>query len=713
MNIKTKQRRNTKPGYVSFMAVFTMSMFMLTLMLFSYRRAINAQAVQADIQSGLDYREKEESVLRSIVAITPNRAIRAMMSGSNASTAVSNPLRWENIFADALIQSNARQSIPAALATQLAITNDFSGNSGDSALGSVNLIFKPASTNTGLVSGGLNRNLGLAYPPALNSTNAISNDDIFPIISTQKRYGALASGRVGLSTTTYRDFNVLTYPNINFGYSRPGAPFVAKRNWWGFSMDIAEHDTSLTRLSHFRRQFVLSLYEIPSQLPISASSFMALGTFANGDAWGDVTINGNVFASRATVEGTTALQGLATRRGSTLSANTTIGGTTFTGNPFTPGIRETYHLTNGDFFPVSLASESGEAAFVPINRGADFFDRHAHTAETSVISPTTWNNYSVGAMQCAMTLDITRCVSASDRTPTELRFTYLRGGIRQSLTIPLNTGPAANLPTGYIRSVSENQTATFTTPVDVAYGANGFYFYKFGVSGSIRFDNATFGDPIVGTLKSGWFRPVYPFEIKNLPSGKICVAVYPQRFATFMALLGADNLSVNNSLAVNVDYKNNTNLTRPLIPCTENDYGVILQECGNLTSFTRGFSLVTNLRLFIGDDFNTVATTPPAGFTPQNGRPFFPPCSLFAPERRYGVELDPFAIEVSGQIGSVASENSELPVRPIDAKAVSGSNMAGNRMKVNLSPITHPAELPPISMMNWLIVVEEIRREFN
>jgi hypothetical protein len=29
---------------------------------------------------------------------------------------------------------------------------------------------------------------------------------------------------------------------------------------------------------------------------------------------------------------------------------------------------------------------------------------------------------------------------------------------------------------------------------------------------------------------------------------------------------------------------------------------------------------------------------------------------------------------------------------------------------MNLRPITHPAELPPITMMNWLVVLEEKRK---
>jgi hypothetical protein len=478
-------------------------------------------------------------------------------------------------------------------------------------------------------------------------------------------------------------------------------------------MNLAAHDASITKLSRYERTFVLSIYEIPSQLPISAGSFMALGEYANGQAWQNVTISGNVFASRAVVEGSTALDSLSSRRGFDISSTSTIGGQTFEGNPFAPGVREDYLLTEGDFFPVSLASESGKAAFIPINRGEDFFDRYAHAVETSTISPTTWNEYSVGAMQCAMRLDITRAASDSDPTPVELTFSYFKNGSRETLVLPLNAGVAADLPVGYILAAAENTSAYFPTPVDVAYGANGSYFYRSSVSGTVFFDNGSFGDPIVGTFKYGYFKPRYPFEIKSLPNGRICVAVYPERFKDFLDLLGADSLAVNHSLAVNVDYVNSSTLDKPSIPSTFGDYGVILQECANLTAFTKGFSIVTNLRIHIGDDFNVVPTSPPIGYAPPEGALYYPPTSLFAPEKRYGVGLDPFEIEFTGQVGSAASENAEEPVRPLDTKTTSGVAMSAERITMNLSAIRHPAELPPITMKNWLVVIEEIGREYS
>lgn len=304
--------------------------------------------------------------------------------------------------------------------------------------------------------------------------------------------------------------------------------------------------------------------------------------------------------------------------------------------------------------------------------------------------------------------------------PTMLRFSYLlNSGARETMNVPLTSATQTTLPPGYVRVCGENQSHTFssTVPVDVAYGEAGGYTFRQGVTGTIKFNNATFGDPLEGTIKSGFFRPRAPFEVKSLASGQICIAAYPERFAAFLSTIGAAGVSANNSLVVNVDYSN-TGLNDPeynpafdqLSP-TDNDYGMILKECGNLTSFTKGFSLVTNLRLYIGDDFNVVPTAPPTGYTPVGS--FYPPCSLFTPEKRYGVDVNPFNVVVGGQIGSLASESDSTAVRPLDSKTMSGSAIAAENITVNLRPITHPAELPPITMMNWLVLLEERRSEYH
>jgi hypothetical protein len=275
--------------------------------------------------------------------------------------------------------------------------------------------------------------------------------------------------------------------------------------------------------------------------------------------------------------------------------------------------------------------------------------------------------------------------------------------------------------TGYPTPSASDQQFTFTEPTDLAYGVAGSgYSFILNFTGTIRFNNDTFGNPASGISKKGYSRPSSPFQSAELPSGKICIKVLPQRIPGFLASIGAAGASINNSLVVNLDYRNigATYPLKPNIPCTNSDIGLILKECADLTGFTKGFSLVTNLRLYIGDDFNTVPATPPTGYTPVGT--FYPPCSLFAPEKRYGVDVDPFSVILGGQVGSLAksekinaTDADPAVIRPLDSKNMSGTAMAASNITVNLRPIVHPAELPPITMMNWLVVLEERRKEFH
>lgn len=720
--MKTLTIRKGKPGFTSFMLVLSAATVLSLLTLYTYRQAIASHEVASRVQLRSDYSEKEDAVLRSIVALTPNRAIMAMQHGANENSSKREPLRWQNIFEESLDLANARTSIADDVKTSLSINNLIIANSGDSALAFPDRMFDAIATDasiykSGYISAGINRSLGDGFPAPLESANinVTNRDHLYPIITSAKVYGSMAQDEVGLPVSTYPQHNLLKYPQINFGYAQPGDDFVAKRNWWAFSMELAKNDDAATNAARKRRDFVLSIYEIPSQLAISASAFMSLGEYASGESWENVTISGGVFAGKAVVEGDTELAGLASRRGMSISSSASIGGESFVDSPFLPGVREAYQVTAGEFFPVSLASESGKVAFVPINRGEEFFDRHAvRKTETNTLSPTTWNNYSVGAMQCAMRLDIIDCVSSTDPTPTKLRFSYLKSGVRQNLVIDLTTSGYANLPAGYLFACNEDQTYDFgDAVVDLAYGKDGTYAYELEATGSVTFNNARFGDPLFGTLKSGYFRPSYPFEVSELPDGKVCMAIYPERFESFLQTLNADDTSINNSLVVNVDYTTTTgslNLDEPQIPCTDLDYGVILKECSNMTSFPKGFSLVTNLRTYIGDDFNIVPGTPPSGYSSSST--YYPPCSLFTPEKRYGVEIDPYAVSVSGRIGSVASDDGANPIRPLDSKSVSGDSFDSDRITVNLAPISHPADLPPITMTNWLIMIEEVRSEF-
>lgn len=721
-----RSNKKLRRGFVSYVLVLGMGLVLTLLTISAYQRATLAHKVQTETQIRVDFADKEDEILRAIVNITPNRAIRAMKSGA---TSEATQLRWQTIFSDAVTQSNARSSVSTQLQTSMGAGTSIVANNGDSTLANLNNIFDAIEPEPGYMSTGMNRSLGGGFPVPLQGSTAIADQDKdYPIITNSKIYSNLASAGVTLPVATYSRLNVIPYPEIRFGYCAPGQPFVAKRNWWAFSMQLGENDQILNSFSRGdgsvgERDFILSIYEIPSQLAISAESFVNLGKHANGSPWANTTIQGAVYTTRAEVGSGLHLDRISGRRGLTLASDVKVGTEDLGGNPFDPGVRETYEIKNeGAFMPVTLASEAGRAAFVPINRGIEFFDRFHESnrnAEVNVLSPTSWNNYSVGALQCALRLDVKEVLTPTNPTPSVYRFSYLTGttgSARRNMDVnmfpPVNPSTARALEDGFAEVAQEGQEYDFgTRVVDLAYGLEGYYNYLRNVTGRVRFDNATFGDPRVGKVKKGYFRPALPWDNKLLGT-KRSIAVYPERLREFIAALpgGPSGTNVNNSLVINVDYVANPALPVPgPPPCPENDYGVLMTECDDLHYYEKGFSLVTNMRLYIGDDFNIVPTTTPAGLT----APFFPPCSLFAPEKRYGTEKDPFRVEMTGQLGHLGGDTgSTTPVHLLDMKMSSGADAAASKIDVNLKPITHPAALPPIYMMNWLVTVEERRKAF-
>lgn len=63
-------------------------------------------------------------------------------------------------------------------------------------------------------------------------------------------------------------------------------------------------------------------------------------------------------------------------------------------------------------------------------------------------------------------------------------------------------------PPGYTLCAVEGESFTLPAVCHVAYGAQGKFNYLYGQTGTITFDNATFGDPIGGVVKSGYFKIV-------------------------------------------------------------------------------------------------------------------------------------------------------------------------------------------------------------
>ena len=66
--------------------------------------------------------------------------------------------------------------------------------------------------------------------------------------------------------------------------------------------------------------------------------------------------------------------------------------------------------------------------------------------------------------------------------------------------------PVGEGPAGFTYIAEEGQSYTFGQTVDVAYGANGSFHYLYGRTGDIAFNDATFGNPLSGVGKKGYYR---------------------------------------------------------------------------------------------------------------------------------------------------------------------------------------------------------------
>lgn len=153
-----------------------------------------------------------------------------------------------------------------------------------------------------------------------------------------------------------------------------------------------------------------------------------------------------------------------------------------------------------------------------------------------------------------------------------------------------------------------------------------------------------------------------------------------------IAFLGTD-ISANNSLFVDLDDDVDVKYTR-------------LANADDLSSFTTGFSLVTNETLIIDGDVNTTDI----------------PLSMFAQKTRYGSRYyKDLAIDFEGQLGSTAKNTKDTAVDIVDLKITGNDTELGGddsadytNVTATLKGITDIDKLPPINMMNWMVVIQEV-----
>ncbi len=678
---------NTKPprlqtGYTTIPVVAAIATVMLSSMVFVFRSNNWSQEIQSKAQVSLDYTQKEEAILRALINIVPNKAIGAMQDGS---ATADNKYTWETIFREAIDLADADTAVSAAILNRMGISPDqtagtgyptgpndpqptvISGNSGDTSFTNASQIVSSVVGSSSLVNPGNTRESALFLSEAIadklpaplySSFSEYNNDKVYPIISLNKVHSSSWTKGLELSPNSYPLYNLYKYPNIRFGYARPGDLFVAKRNWWTFSLKFGSGvGQGANAAPPIKKNYVLSIYEVPSQLPASAYGLMSVGQHADGTAWRHASLSGGFFAGRLETQGTVALPtGLFSARKSTnFSAETTVAGAVVGNNFDDLGVREQREAQTGsDFYDASVSGNVGRVAFIPINRGQAFLELNTDGSQSGRLSSTGWNEYSCGATQAAMRIEVRNMTSTSVQMPTSIRFYY-------------KTSSGSTTYRTYTRGSS-----TSPWPTDAQSGGTAI-----------------------------------PFQTDYLDIQRNALVLNLDRLPAFLASIGAANTSINNSIYI---YPNSSRSTvnAPHFPSISSDPAVSLRGGRDLSPFSKGLSVVTNLRLYLADSLNTVAVPIPSGSGLAAGTTFYPPISLFAPEKRFGETIEfENPVQFSGQVQSL-SKDETAAFHPLDLKAGNGDDINADKINANLKIVRSPAELPPIHLMNWLVTIKEI-----
>lgn len=680
--------RYYKKGYASLLLTLSLALTLMAFAMTAFRETRISHRTQSTNQVRLDYTQKERAFLRSLLQIVPNAAMRCMMDNS---TAISNQLSWEAIFQEAITQASLENALDPTSLADLGITvTALSANTGDAVYSPAGLISAPDGSGNFLIPSTTTTTLpsDLALPARLSWNGSGSSKDLlYPIVSFNK----LLPGNTG-------QYSELPYPKINFGYTEQGSDFIAKRNWWAFTVSFGAENAANTGITPSPRTYVLSLYEVPSQLAVSSSGFTtSLGKFGNGanTSWDPsrISIQGSIHTKKALIEDITSIGSVSSREGVTL-------GSTAPSGQSIGGLTERRELTAlaadrnaNTFLPYSSASDSGMVSFTPINRGLDFFDRFSDSEEANTISPTVWSEYSAGAHQCRLTFDV--CELANTRSSGS------RSNALRLITAPTFDATAAN-PDGTLRPMRCSRGGAWRRPGEDAF------------TGFLTWDAAPSGDE--------WPVQANDAAPHNLPDGRRYLTLDLEKIPDFLARIGADDTSVNNSIWIGPRYQhpeddrnrdpfnafNNTNIAAPNFPSTSTDFALIITKSSDLSGFPNGLTIITPWRVYFADNFNTVQTAPPAGSGISG--PWYPPVSIYAPEKRFGITASSADISVFGGVGHLPSNTTPTDtIHPLDFKDGGTDAVNPSTIRADLSAIKRVEDVAPVNSMSWLTVIEEAR----
>jgi hypothetical protein len=671
----------------------------------------------------VDIATREDTLMRAILQQTATGAVGGVggiFPVNNVGTGAG--LNWTQIMTNAVNQVEATSYVDPNEVSTLLAPGVIPANMGDPDGFAGLSIFQgyqqevPYGGTTGVA------NLVTSYnqnvePPELvwvsnaniSATNAATNPLQFFLGSQVS-----ATGSTNAALSPSGRWGTVPYPNIRFGLMRPGDPMVARRVWWRIpvkyqtnlqTVEAQTAGTNVTRYPGMLANYILSVYEIPSQLPITGNANIRLGLNPDGSAWGDtssagnqVNITGSIYGDAVQLNGGTYGGGISSRNQVNVLTSSSVAGETFSDNTYNDlGVREQRDLTRPatttsiGAAPVSVAGDNGKVMLVPLASGNAFY------LPSPNATPTAWDLYSLPYYHCRIRITISGTNNILNYQAAAVQ------GNAGAITVQIRYLPdTAQLPDAVFGVADSDpgwNTVTYTQVTNATIinnsPSNGYL--------TNQADGITPSNFLLYTSTATGVQDCNVLEIDLL-----------QMYAT----LGL-NPAQCYSIYIGCNPSQTPNGGNPNFP------NIVLKDADDLTGstaqlgaatpgpFNNGLSIVTTQRIYVvgggilqgtltASGFNTVAWPNP----PDPNNPY-PATSIYAPDVRYGMSSATPQIAVTGQISvSQATAGSTTAINPLSFSTGANNTISGT---ANLSPLTSPRSFPPITRLSLLFTVEKER----
>jgi len=424
-SIRLQQRRNERGealiltiSIIGFAIIVTVAAFLLSASL--------AQDTERVASAKVDIATREDALMRAILQQTATGVIPP-----NPATGVG--LNWTPIMTGAVNRVAATSYVDPTEVSTLLSPGVIPANMGDPDDGSAALsIFQgynnsevPLGGTTGVASlVGLSNSI--AYNPTVEPPELVwvANANISAATAATNPLQFILGSQVSATGSTDPSLSPsgrwgqITYPNIRFGLMRPGDNMVARRVWWRIpvlyqsalqTIEAQTAGTNVTRYPGMLGNYILSVYEIPSLLPITGNANIQLGLNPDGSSWGNtssagsqVNITGSIYGDAVQLNGGTYGSGISSRNQVNVLTSSSVAGETFTDNTYNSlGVREQKDLARAiGAAPLSVAGDNGKVMLVPLATGNAFYLPSANA------TPTAWDLYSLPYYHCRIRITI-------------------------------------------------------------------------------------------------------------------------------------------------------------------------------------------------------------------------------------------------------------------------------------------------------------------